>query len=195
MLDTVVEANPLPPSPTKQPPDYGSKAPISWADIKPHVEEWFTKDPKELDNGSELYELENCPFGSDHERNTAGFLTVFATTGNTVPRCHHARCQGKTFIDFIYNIAPELLDKLRKKNDIPYMHKNGGLCRVTWEKDDHDDKWVPKYIPLTNFITTITTKIIHDDGVELSDSYQLEIVFGEATTHQTVLADEFPAMR
>jgi P4 family phage/plasmid primase-like protien len=113
MLQSVIDAYPPPKRPGKPTSGDSSKNnPITWADIEPYIRDRITKD-KEAENGSTIYEIKGCPFGEDHPTDRAGYLNVYPD-GSVVPGCHHDHCQGKTFLDFIKAVAPELLEKLKK---------------------------------------------------------------------------------
>lgn len=114
MLQSVIDAYPPPKRPDKSTSgDSNKNNSINWADIEPYIRDRITKE-KEAENGSTIYEIKGCPFSEDHPTDRAGYLNVYPADGSVIPRCHHDHCQGKTFIDFIKAVAPELLEKLKK---------------------------------------------------------------------------------
>lgn len=116
MLEAVIRANPPPSRKLNKDKNENksSRHPITWSDVKPVVEDWITKEKEQNKDGLTLYELDRCPFGTEHHKgSTAGFLDVYAN-GDVVPRCLSDNCKGKNFRDFIRASAPELLEKLER---------------------------------------------------------------------------------
>ena len=98
---------------------------------------------------------------------------------------------GRSVQDLLALATPELreppADDLPKPS-IPYRATPHGLV---WLKGVHDGV---VSVPLTNFIATIVTDILEDDGVEVRRRFEIETTFNGRTRRFAIAADRLSTM-